>query len=60
MINIETPPPKKNLHFYLLSLSLPSLHLTLADGAGSTGLRQAVALPHRAAQADVHEALCGS
>jgi len=33
--------------------------LTLADGAGSTGLRQAVALPHRAAQADVHEALCG-
>lgn len=34
--------------------------LTLTDGASSTGLCQAVALAHRAAQADVHEALCGS
>lgn len=34
--------------------------LTIADGAGSTGLRQAVALPHGAAQTDVHEALRGS
>lgn len=34
--------------------------LTLGDGASSAGLRQAVALPHRAAQTDVHEALCGS
>lgn len=33
--------------------------LTLTDGAGSTGLRQAVALPHGAAQADVHEVLRG-
>lgn len=33
--------------------------VTLADGAGATGLRQPVALPHGAAQTDVHEALRG-
>lgn len=38
----------------------PKIHsLTLTDGACSTGLRQTVALPHRAAQTDVHESLCG-
>lgn len=45
---------------HFLSSSLHEIHsLTLTDGASSTGLCQAVALPHRAAQADVHEALCG-
>lgn len=33
--------------------------LTLADGSGPAGLRQAVTLAHRAAQAHVHEALRG-
>lgn len=34
--------------------------LTFADGSGATGLRQAVSLTHRAAEAHVHEALRGS
>jgi hypothetical protein len=33
--------------------------LTLAEGAPPAGLRQAVALHHRAAQTHVHEAVCG-
>lgn len=38
----------------------PPSPLTFADGSGATGLRQAVALTHRAAEAHVHEALRGS
>lgn len=41
----------KRWHFPLL--------LTFADGSASAGLRQAVALTHRAAETHVHEALSG-
>lgn len=63
MVNTDNYNKSDSLLYFHLRLPshfLPSSALTLTDGASSTGLRQTVALPHGAAQADVHEALCGS